>query len=101
MDSYQKIEQLRKEVSRLQQELTALRTRKTKIQDASLRKILQKEITEMIETIDRSNKELANEKARLLEKSRKNMKKQVLPLADKLKLAKRSGIECTMDALNN
>ena len=68
MDSYQKIEQLREEVSRLQQELTALRTRKTKIQDASLKKILQKEITEMIEAIDGTETELANEEAKLPEK---------------------------------
>lgn len=37
----------------------------------------------------------------LITKLRKNMKKQALPLGDKLKLAKRSVIECTMDALKN
>ena len=63
MDSYQKIEQLIEEVSRLQQELTALRTRKTKTQEASLQKILQKEITEMIEAIDRTETELATKKS--------------------------------------
>lgn len=37
----------------------------------------------------------------LITKLRKNMKKQVLPLMDRLKLAQRSVIECTVDALKN
>jgi len=37
----------------------------------------------------------------LITKLRKNMKKQTLPLMDRLKLAQRSVIECTVDALKN
>jgi len=37
----------------------------------------------------------------LISKLRKNMKKQVIPLMDTLKLAQRSVIECTVDALKN
>ena len=37
----------------------------------------------------------------LITKLRKNMKKQLLPMMERIKLAQRSAIECTIDALKN
>lgn len=68
MDIYQRIRQIKQEIEQLQQELQQTRLRKEQTQDPVMQQILQREIGNLIDQIDKTGDKLAKEEAKLPEK---------------------------------
>jgi len=68
MDIYQRIRQIQQEIEQLQQELQQTRLRKEQTQDPAMQQMLQQEVGNLIDQIDKTGNKLAKEEAKLPEK---------------------------------